>query len=226
MPIPKDDCCQTIILASVTYLCLALLLSSFDPTMALGIDNALEDLLNSKTLHDMPRSTERDSPKELKKYVDPNSNYGQLVLENGKYSLLNVWLGPVPTGFKLDKSSIKRTHEFMELSQKYHNKEGSEYYLKIYVPYPKFIDAAGMDLIRQFSELSPPLLKVDSREEIKVNDIPGHLYHRLDGSSSILIELPKNALLNILCLHPKSVANMISFAQSLNIWELKSRLAS
>jgi len=226
MPAHKDNCCQAAILASVMCLSLALLLGSLKPTIAFGIDNALEDLLNSKTLRDMPRSTDKDSPKELKKYVDPDSNYGQLVLENGKYSLLSAWLSPVPAGFKLDKSSIKRTHEFMELSQKYHNKAGSEYYLKLYVPYPKFIDAVGMNLIRQFSELSPPLLKIDASEEIRIHDIPAQLYHRIDGSSSILVRLPKNSLLNILCVHPKSVADMIFLAQSLKISELKTRLSS
>lgn len=195
--------------------------------LAAALDDPLKDLLQSPELRELPKSKDKQNEKELLQYVDPDTNYGSLVLEKENVSAISAWLSPVPAGFKILKINIRRKHEFLEVKHVYsHSKSAFQFYVKVLVPYPKFIDASGFGLIKSFSELYPPILKIDSTEDLELRGMPAKLYHRLDGSTSILIRYPKNSLINFVCTEPKAVVEMIRLAQLLPLEELRSRLDS
>lgn len=189
--------------------------------------NPLQDILDSQQFKGMPRHNRPDLTNELLPYVDPDTNYGSLMLEKDEHSSFQVWLQPVPPGYKILKDHVKRYHEYIEFTQVYHNKHDFDFHLKIFVPTPKFIESVNMGIIRQFAELAPPILPVESSEELMIGgDIPATLYNRKDGTTSILIKLPRSSLLNILCTKAQAIIDMIDLANVLNIREVRDRLAN
>jgi len=190
--------------------------------------NPLQDILELPEMKGMPRHNRRDSTAELLPYVDPQSNYGAFVLETREYSSLESWLQPIPAGYKVLKTRIRRYHQYSEFTQIYHSKQNEfDFFLKVFVPQPKFIDSVKMGIIRQFAELAPPILPIESSEELTVSgDIPAALYNRKDGLTSLLIRLPRGSLMNLVCTKVEAVSEMIQLANLLNVKEVRDKLAS
>ncbi len=190
--------------------------------------NPLQDILESPEFKGMPRHNIPERAEQLLLYVDPETNYGSLMLEKGSRSSLEVWLQPVPARYKILKTRVKRFHEYTEFTQIYQNKRaGFDFYLKIFIPTPKFMESVRMGIIRQFAELEPPILRVESSEELSVGgDIPATLYNRKDETASLLVKLPRNSLLNLLCTKDEATTDMVELANVLNIREVRDRLAN
>ena len=184
----------------------------------------LQDILERP---EMKSSKGKDNTATLLQYVNPESNYGQLVLETTGYSALETWLGSAPKGYKVLKTRVQRKHALIDFLQIYrHNKSGFEMHVKVFVPYPRSQNAAEVGLVKELSSLEPPSLPVDSVEDKEIGGLPGKIFFRRDRGISLLIKLPRQSVISFVCLNPDSLRPMLDLANQLDLQGLKEKLES
>lgn len=197
------------------------LLAFFLAVPAIPSADPLQEVLANPTFGKQ-RKKEKLSRRQLAKYVDTSTPYGRLVVEEGRKTELPEWLLPTPAKFKINSTEMKRSREFMEFTQVYKKKE-EEYFVKLFVPYPAAIEAVSLKLVRQFTELEPPQLRVEFSEDVMIREVPGRLFLRPDGAS-ILLRLPKSSLLSLYTKKREHATEMTEFARTLPVDRVKRLL--
>lgn len=206
---------------------LGILSMSVAPAVSLA-DDPLKHLLESPEYQKLSKDgAENDSaPSVIAKWVDPNSNYGRVLVSPSGLEEMSRWVGQAPPSFAIKSFDARRYREYVRLVHHYSSDVGKDFYLYVMVPYPKFSAMVKYGLVDDFSNLEPPKLRVKSVQSVRVNGLPGDLYHREDNSCSLLIHLVKGAVANFYTPSCDDLKDMVSLAGMVNLLGLNEKLSS
>lgn len=191
-------------------------------------EDPLKHLLESPEYQKLEKESANNdaSPSTIAKWVDPKSNYGRILTHPSGLEEISAWLGETPASFTLKSLDARRLREYMRLMHYYTSHDGKDFYLTIMIPYPKFSAMVKYGLVEDFAGLEPPKLRVKSVQSVRVNELPGDLYHREDNSCSLLIRLVKGGVANFYTPHCEDLKDLVSLAGLVNLLGLNEKLSS
>lgn len=187
----------------------------------------LKEVMESEEYKELTKEpNDRTRRESIEKLVDPNSNYGRLLLESGKGSELSEWIKPSKTSFKKISGEVKRNRQFLMVNHVYETKSGAKLILNVFVPNPQYLSMVQYGLINEFSDIVPPKLPVLSSESITVHGLPGELYHQREGGCSIVLRLIKETYVQFVTQSCKDIADLARLGEELDLQNLNNRLNS
>ena len=153
------------------------------------------------------------------------TEYSMLFCGKRGTDLLENWINIKSLEYKCDPPFKQNAIRWLQVDRKCHSPTGARVAAMVLVPHPRYVDQAKDGLLESFSDPDPPRLRVDSSEAVKIGSLPATLYHQKKNQCSILLKLPKGAVINFSgeCSNVKA---MIKLGELLTVDYLKKKLES
>jgi len=199
------------------------------PALSAGDD--LVDVMNSEEMKRMRRLTDEGSREDYRgKWAPAGKNYSMLFNSKSGIENLKFWLGVAESDYKLGRDFTQRFREYLMLKRFYETPEEQQLEITLLVPHPRYVQQVEFDLVEEIARLKPPLLRVESTEEMKIQGQESFLYHtkykkKQVSICTLFIKLSKEAVLHMngAC---DATDHMITLANMLSIERLNGKLES
>jgi len=184
--------------------------------------------LSTQVLHG-GRSHELKEQKELfgAKWFTAGTNFSGIFIERkGPLKLLD-WVGYVMPGFTPGQQAGERKTEYIKAERIFTDDEFNPIKVLILVPHPKYAPSVELGLIPAFYELQPPRLRASIETPVTVKGALGATLYQTDkGDYSLLIRLPRNAVLNISSTAAGTKKHILDLGNKLDVERLAQKLQS
>jgi len=193
--------------------------------------DALHDLEKSPQFSEFETHSSKAKKKTRKRdaWMDTKSEFGSIFGSNSGPNHLIDWIAPGTPGFTKFEVESHKEPDKASCSAKFSNRDdGQVVFVKIYVPHPRHLNEANLNLIPVFSALRKPPVPDAQAEKIKIRGFETTLYQYKDKDAvncSMTIELNQGSLLNISSESCENSKRVIEFARSLDIPRLNRKLA-
>lgn len=192
----------------------------------LALADSLDDILHSDSFKKVEQNNRKFRSKKDKKVAD--TNYARLFAKTKKEkkNLPVSWLGKPSAEFSLSRSDyILNQRIFTSTAIYINNNSLEEFHLTIMIPHPDQSSGVEYGLLKEFNEVQPTDLAIESDQKIEFDDLKANLY-KLKNSNyhQLNVKLPKNTLLYI---RSKGTTEQITnLAKSLDLKRLAIKLES
>ncbi len=185
----------------------------------------LGDILNSSELKDYDKEAKSNSNLQNDLWLKKGENFSKIFTDRDGPKHLHLWLDTSTRVFKLKKNIFKSTTQFSYLVKEYLSPRGKDLVVRVLVPHPRYEEMAKNMLIKEFAELQPPQLKVSSREELEIHNLPATHFVLFSRNHALLFRLDKSTLVHILG-GPDSYEDLFELARQLSVKRLNQKLGS
>jgi len=178
----------------------------------------LQDILESKELQRYENNEIRHNNRKYQNdtWLTKGENFSDLFLTRDGPKLLHLWLDTPNLKFKLLDKKQARLNEYITQSKIYRGPSKVNIEVRVLVPHPRYEDMAKYKLLDSFADIQPPRLKVEDKENVKINGFDANIYSLKDSGDVIILTLSKSTLVTI---HAKTggrkdlidLANLLSF---------------
>jgi len=187
--------------------------------------DSLEDVLSSRTLHNLSKATVQSAARNRSKEM-PRTNYEALWTSERPGSELLQWLGATLSGFKVISRSANQRKEYAHGFIIFTNREKVSVELTIQVPHPSYLTMAQYGTLADFNRFRPPALDVVADQTVPIQGIEAKYYRARDGACSLLFPLEKYGIVNLYTQKCSDAPIMMSIAKSLNFARVNQKLTS
>lgn len=124
-------------------------------------------------------------------WTKADTNYALLFAHNGKNaSLLLDWIGTPAGDFQGYEPIFKYTHDLVEMRRTFHVRTSfRKIQMNVLVPAPDRVSGVKYGLMQEFSQYTPPTLKIKDSEKVKIRDSEADIYYQNNGRCSLLLRL-------------------------------------
>lgn len=178
---------------------LSLLLSSLVLcSVSAAYADDLRDIAASSSYKRMTRMT---YSQELLRYrghwTENGEHYSQIFADKGAAKLLGTWLGTSDPTYKMLSDRARAIGTFILLSRTYESSHGREMDLNVLVPHPRHALEAEMGLLKEFQAFEPPMLPVEAKEELRIQNYKGFLFEKKDKRCAVFMKMSRGSIINI-----------------------------
>jgi hypothetical protein len=139
---------------------------------------------------------------------------------------LNVWIAPASGIFVGGAQSGNRFNEHVETERVYSAANMNDIRVRILVPHPKYASMIQFGLVAAFAQLEPPTLRFENKEDIVVRNRKAVLYTLNNGSCMLLFRLNKGAVVQLSQNECRSLKDLVSLGELLDLARLERKLDS
>lgn len=189
-----------------------------------ALADSLEDILTSRTLHDISKGTGKPVRRPSKEL--PKTNYDAIWVNPKAGQDLLQWLGAKVSGFRADRMTIGQRREYAHGFLVLTNRERVAVELTVQVPHPSYMTMAEYGTLADFNRFRPPMLDVVADQNIPIQGLEAQYFRARDGSCSLLFRLEKYAIVNLYTRKCSDAPVMMSVAKELNFARLNQKLTS
>ncbi len=160
------------------------------------------------------------------KWLKPGTEFAALFTIAEGYLELNTWVAPATGLYVGGQQSGAQMHEYVEAERVYSAANVADVRVRILVPHPKYASMLPFGLVHAFAELEPPMLRFENQEQIEVRGRKATLYTLKNGSCSLIFKITKGALVQLAQNECRSLKDLVSLAETLDIARLERKLHS
>jgi len=175
------------------------------------------------------RSHEGKERRELygARWFVAGTNFSSLFVERKGAKRLLDWVGYVIPGFTPGRENAERKVEYLLAERIFLDDHFKPIRVLILVPHPKYAASVDMGLIEQFFVLHPPRLRAAAQTPVEIKGaVKSTLYQDFNGDFSLLMKLPKNAVIQISATAPGMKPKILDLASKLDIERLAQKMQS
>ena len=189
-----------------------------------ALADSLEDILTSRTLHDISKVTGKSARRPSKE--PPKTNYEGIWVNPKAGQDLLQWLGARGSGLRVERLSFGQRKEYTHGSLVLTNRERVSVELTVQVPHPSYMTMAEYGTLADFNRFRPPMLDVIADQTIPIQGLEAQYFRARDGSCSLLFRLEKYSIVNLYTRKCSDAPIMMSVAKELNFARLNQKLTS
>lgn len=156
--------------------------------------------------------------------IQPGTNFAMLFEKNQGARLLTRWLDAPHTPFKVVEDLALRRQDVAFAQMELRGKLGEQLTLSVYAPHPSYYPMVQLKVVREYSEMEPPLLPVVHQEEVDVNGYKGHMYYTKSSGCSLLLKLERYSIVRIKTNDCRNAALLPQLARELDIKRFNSKI--
>lgn len=184
----------------------------------------LRELSESQVYRDIDESAGRAT----RPWLHNGSNFSSIFLPSPGPTVLATWLGDAGLGWKRKSygSAIRQDSNQLEMSY-LSLSDGAVINVRVLVPPPEYAEQVKLGLVASFRELLPPTLAISKERAITIQGISGRAFdHTHDGGCSLVVPLPKSALIQLSTRECAHQEKLIALLGRLNLTRLIEKLKS
>lgn len=155
------------------------------------------------------------------------SNFAKVFIDKKGPLIALDWLGTIIHDFSAGKDGAIRKVEYVRGDRVFTDEKFKRVVVTILVPHPKYASIVDLGLIEVFSSIEPPRLHVVAEHPLSIKGAKSAtLYQNEKGDYSIVVKLPRNAVVNITSTERGMRERLQGFAQGLDFERLAQKLMS
>jgi len=160
-------------------------------------------------------------------WVNPNTEYGQLFVDQMRAQELVKWCAPVKLeGWRFGADLRIGAAEWVGAQRIFYPRRGIPIELTIAVPHPRFLSQLEFNLVNEFARIRPPFLKVKSETPFLFGDTKAVAYQHLDGNCSLVLEGAKQSVIRLVMQRCPSTDALVELGKLLNMDRFNAKLNS
>ncbi len=184
----------------------------------------LEDLQNSTEYRGAVRGAKR---LKLPAWADPESNYVKLFEGNNSKAAIFKLFGDDLEKYTTVSSRLTKKDEYVVATRVYGfypSKKGIS--MSLLIPHPAYLHLVNERLVMEIEAFRPSPADIVSTDSLSIQSDPGEIIVCRDGTTVIIIPLPREAKLIAKASNARDAKDMAKLVGLMNIGEMKRHLNS